>query len=214
MSERFKELRKEYRQSSLDEKDVDASPFVQFQKWFNEAVASQIHHPDAMTLATATPEGTPDARIVLLKEITSDGFRFYSNYLSAKGRQLDTNYSASLLFFWPELERQVRIKGDVEKLDEATSDAYFSSRPLNSRLSAIASPQSEPVPSRKWLENELEKVKESLKGSEPQRPKHWGGFVLKAHEFEFWQGRENRFHDRLRYRKAPTGVWKIARLAP
>lgn len=214
MSNKFEQLRIEYRQGKLDEKSLEQNPFQQFENWLGQAIASKIHHPDAMTLSTVTAEGTPDARIVLLKEITEDGFRFYSNYLSAKGRQLSLNYAATALFFWPELERQVRIKGTVEKLDEATSDAYFSSRPLGSRLSALASPQSETVSSRKWLEDQIAQVEDNLKGQEPKRPRHWGGYTLRPYEFEFWQGRENRLHDRLRYRAEATKNWKISRIAP
>lgn len=213
MSEQFMQLRKEYLLRTLNEDELIKDPIKQFQLWFQEAIDSQIAHPDAMTLATVTAEGSPDARIVLLKEINSEGFYFFTNYLSAKGRQLSINYSAALLFFWPELERQVRIKGNVQKTPNEISDSYFSQRPTGAQLSAIASPQSEVIPNRKWLEDELLRVSDTFRNQEFHRPKNWGGFLLSPHEFEFWQGRENRLHDRIRYRKADQAQWQISRLA-
>jgi pyridoxamine 5'-phosphate oxidase len=208
------ELRREYLLQSLSEDSIADDPFEQFNKWFHEAIAAQILHPEAMTLATTTPEGTPDARTVLLKGMSSEGLRFYTNYLSHKGRQLDINYSAALLFFWPDLERQVRIKGSVQKVSAADSDAYFASRPIGAQLASSISPQSEVVESRAWLERELERASFAHKDKPVARPPHWGGYVLSPHEFEFWQGRENRMSDRLRYRKNEKGEWSLARLAP
>lgn len=206
-------LRKEYSSSSLSENDILPDPVLQFEKWFREAIDAKVTHPDAMTLATATPQGIPDARTVLLKGIKAGAFIFYTNYQSAKGQQLSANAAATLLFFWGDLERQVRIKGSVVKLSDADSDAYFSTRPLGAQLAASISPQSQVVPNRDWLEQQVESKRHELSGKAVARPMHWGGYLLTPHEFEFWQGREDRLHDRLRYKKS-NGSWIIERLAP
>jgi pyridoxamine 5'-phosphate oxidase len=206
------DLRREYTYDGLQEADAAAEPLAQFERWFNDAVAAGLPLPNAMTLATLTPEGAPDARIVLLKGIDRGGFVFYTNYLSRKGRQLAANPAACLVFLWTELERQVRIDGRVEKVGAAESDEYFATRPLGSRLSAWASAQSEVVPSREILESALESM-EARFGENPPRPPHWGGYRLIPESIEFWQGRENRLHDRLLYRRH-EGAWKIERLAP
>lgn len=209
----FAELRQEYLRATLNEADVASDPFAQFETWFQEAVKAKISHPDAMTLATVTAEGTPDARTVLLKGI-DDGIQFYTNYLSAKGRQLEINPAATLLFFWPDLERQVRIKGSVHKMSESDSDSYFLSRPIGAQLASSISPQSEVVESRAWLDAELKNAEAKNAQTPVKRPPHWGGYMLTAREFEFWQGRENRLHDRIRYRLNPDKSWSRARLAP
>ena len=198
MSEQFMQLRKEYLRETLSESSLAESPIAQFERWFQEAIDAQVAHPDAMTLATTTAEGTPDARIVLLKGINPQGLCFYTNYLSAKGRQLSANDSATLLFFWPDLERQVRIKGLVKKVSANESDQYFASRPRGAQIASSASPQSEVIPGRAWLEDNLCRAEASIGDGDVTRPPHWGGYILNPREFEFWQGRENRLHDRLR----------------
>lgn len=205
-------LRREYMGESLDEADVAADPFVQFQRWFDEALRAELPMPNAMTLATATAEGAPSARIVLLKGIDHDGFVFYTNYLSRKGRELANNPRAALLFHWTELEREVRIEGGVEKVSADESDEYFASRPLGSRHAAIASPQSEPVANRAALERKFAEVA-ARQGDAAQRPAHWGGYRLRPAAVEFWQGRPNRLHDRLLY-TLQAGHWTLGRLAP
>ncbi|MBX3663292.1 MAG: pyridoxamine 5'-phosphate oxidase [Burkholderiales bacterium] len=205
-------LRREYMGESLDEADVAADPFVQFQRWFDEALRAELPMPNAMTLATATAEGAPSARIVLLKGIDHDGFVFYTNYLSRKGRELANNPRAALLFHWTELEREVRIEGGVERVSADESDEYFASRPLGSRHAAIASPQSEPVANRAALERKFAEVAAG-QGDAAQRPAHWGGYRLRPAAVEFWQGRPNRLHDRLLY-TLQAGHWTLGRLAP
>ena len=205
------DLREEYRRASLDETAVTHDPFEQFTRWFDEAVKSEHPALNAMTLATVSAAGRPSARIVLLKGVDHGGFVFYTNYQSRKGRELTANPAASLVMFWHQLEREVRVDGRVKKITAAESDAYFSSRPLGSRHAAIASPQSEVVPDRAMLEARF--VEAALTGEQPERPGHWGGYVLVPDAIEFWQGRPNRLHDRVLYsRKART--WKIERLAP
>lgn len=205
-------LRQEYMLAGLHERDLAPDPFVQFGSWFDEALRSGIALPNAMTLATATRAGRPSARTVLLKSFDASGFVFFTHYRSRKGREIEENPQATLLFRWGELERQVGIEGRVAKVSAAESDAYFATRPLGSRLSAIISPQSEPVVSREVLETALEEASKRWR-SEPPRPPHWGGYRLVPERFEFWQGRRDRLHDRLCYRKA-EGAWKIERLAP
>ena len=204
--------------ATLDESSVAADPVRQFERWFAEAVRVEAREPNAMTLATAGADGRPAARIVLLKECDARGFVFFTNYESRKGRELDARPAAALLFFWPDLERQVRIEGTVETLDAAESAAYFSARPRMSQLGAWASPQSEPVAGRAALEARLAEVTERFgdaDGAVP-RPPHWGGYRVLPDLFEFWQGRASRLHDRIRYRRAQerTGAWTIDRLAP
>jgi pyridoxamine 5'-phosphate oxidase len=205
-------LRQEYMRAGLHEKDLEADPLAQFGGWFDEALRSGIALPNAMTLATATKTGRPSVRTVLLKGFDARGLVFFTHYRSRKGRELERNPRAMLLFCWEELERQVGIEGPVRRVSAAESDQYFASRPLGSRLSAIISPQSEVVASRKALEAKLEEAAKRWRDA-PPRPGTWGGYRLAPERFEFWQGRADRLHDRLCYRKA-AGAWKIERLAP
>jgi pyridoxamine 5'-phosphate oxidase len=205
-------LRQEYMRAGLLEKDLAADPFAQFGNWFEEALQSGIALPNAMTLATATRSGRPSARAVLLKGFDARGFVFYTNYRSRKGRELAENPQAMLLVCWKELERQAGIEGRVEQVSAAESDAYFAGRPLGSRLAAVISPQSEPVAGREALEEKLEEAAKRWRDA-PPRPAHWGGYRLVPEKFEFWQGRQDRLHDRLCYKKS-RGGWKIERLAP
>jgi pyridoxamine 5'-phosphate oxidase len=210
------DLRQEYMRAGLDEADAHRDPFVQFERWFKEALAAGLPLANAMTLATVTAEGAPDARIVLLKGVEGGAFVFYTNYDSRKGRQLAAKPQACLVFLWTQLERQVRIDGRVEKIPAAESDQYFSSRPVGARLSALASAQSEVVAGRAYLESEVQKVK-AKHGENPPRPSRWGGYRVVPVRIEFWQGRENRLHDRLLYRRGEgknAGAWTIERLAP
>ena len=198
--------------AGLSEADAHADPIVQFERWFEDALAAGLPLANAMTLATASPAGAPDARVVLLKGVDGGSFVFYSNYRSRKGRQLDANPLACLVFLWTQLERQVRVEGSVQKVAAAESDKYFLSRPAGARLSACASAQSEAVAGRSVLEDEVKKIK-ALHGENPPRPAHWGGYRVVPARIEFWQGRENRLHDRLLY-TAARGAWQIERLAP
>ena len=206
------ELRQEYMRSGLSETQADADPIRQFERWFDDALRAGVPLPNAMTLATVTAAGAPSARIVLLKGVESGGFVFYTNYLSRKGRELESRAAACLLFLWSDLERQVRIDGTVRKVTPADSDAYYASRPLGARLSAWASAQSAPVVSRQELESAMEAVR-ARHGDNPPRPPHWGGYRVEPREIEFWQGRSDRLHDRLVYRR-DGGSWKIERLSP
>jgi len=206
------DVRREYMLAGLSEAEAARDPFDQFERWMGDALAHELPISNAMTLATVTPEGKPDARIVLLKGIDGGGFVFYTNYESAKGRQLAANPDACLVFFWVELERQVRVTGRVVKVTAPESDAYFASRPLGARLSAWASSQSSPVPARRALEDSLAGF-EKEHGANPPRPPHWGGYRLVPESMEFWQGRPNRLHDRLLYRRS-AAAWTIGRLAP
>jgi pyridoxamine 5'-phosphate oxidase len=208
------DIRKDYKLQTLSEKDITKDPFGQFDKWWQEAIRSGIDEPNAMTLATASADGMPDARIVLLKGFDTQGFSFFTNYNSAKGMQLLENPRACLVFFWKELERQIRISGLVSLAPENVSDAYFNSRPEGSRIGAWASPQSEPIESREWLEQTEKKYQEEWAGRMITRPPHWGGYLLKPVRIEFWQGRPSRLHDRLMYSLEKNGAWKIERLAP
>lgn len=214
MKGRIADIRKNYSMKKLSEKKADTDPFIQFAKWWKQAVKAQIDEANAMTLATASSDGMPSARIVLLKDFNERGFSFFTNYQSFKGRELSENPKACLIFFWKELERQVRITGLVEKLDGKMSDDYFNSRPEESRIGAITSPQSQVIKSREWLDETFKKNKEKYKGKKIKRPLHWGGYLVKPVIFEFWQGRPNRLHDRLQYTLQDDGSWKIERLAP
>ncbi|MFI5153318.1 MAG: pyridoxamine 5'-phosphate oxidase [Chitinophagales bacterium] len=208
------ELRKEYSKKSLSEDEVAADPFHQFERWWVEADESKIEELNAMTLATASSDGIPSARIVLLKGFDEAGFVFFTNYSSYKARQLEENPRASLVFFWKELERQVRITGLVEKLNASASDEYFDTRPEGSKIGAWTSPQSQVINGRSWLEDSERRFRQSFKGKKIHRPEAWGGYRVRPIQFEFWQGRENRLHDRLQFTLQEGGDWKIERLAP
>lgn len=208
------DIRKNYTQQNLSENDAEVNPIQQFSKWWDEAVASDIDEVNAMTLATASSDGIPSARIVLLKEYDINGFTFFTNYNSFKGQQLAENPKACLVFFWKELERQVRITGLIEKISPAASDEYFNSRPHGSQVGAIASPQSQVIENREWLDNHYSKLEKELHDKKLQRPPHWGGYIVKPVIIEFWQGRPSRLHDRLQYTLEENGAWKIERLAP
>jgi len=205
-------LRVDYMRAALSERDAAADPFEQFTRWFDEAVAAAVPEPNAMTLATVDASGRPSARIVLLKAVDARGLVFHTNYASSKGRQLAADPRVALLFFWPALERQVRIEGVAERVSADESDAYFAQRPRASQLSAWASPQSEPVADRAWLEAELARVETRFAGDVP-RPPNWGGVRVAPERFEFWQGRTSRLHDRLVWKREGTR-WTIGRLAP
>jgi len=214
MNKNIADIRKDYQLQSLLETDIAADPFIQFNRWWDDAVKSELDEINAMTLATASLSGTPAARIVLLKSVTEDGFVFFTNYNSHKGKELHENPQACLVFFWKELERQVRITGRVQKVSAAESDEYFNSRPAGSRVGAWASPQSSVISSREVIEKNIVKVEEQFAGTEITRPLHWGGYIVIPAVIEFWQGRTNRLHDRLQYSKMQDGSWKIERLAP
>ena len=207
-------IRRDYQMQSLLEKDVDANPFNQFNAWWDDALKSDLDEVNAMTLATASATGIPSARIVLLKSVSEEGFVFFTNYNSSKGKELEENPNACLVFFWKELERQIRITGKVKKVTPAESDEYYQSRPEGSRIGAWASPQSTVIESREVIENNIVKVVEQFAGSEITRPPHWGGYAVIPTIIEFWQGRPNRLHDRLQYSKIQDGSWRIERLAP
>ncbi|MEP6926343.1 MAG: pyridoxamine 5'-phosphate oxidase [Ginsengibacter sp.] len=207
-------IRKDYRMQSLLEKDVDANPIKQFEIWWHQALESGIDEPNAMTLATSNSFGKPSARIVLLKAIRNNGFVFFSNYHSHKGKQIDENPFVSLVFFWKELERQVRIEGEIKKTSEQESDAYFSKRPQESRIGAWSSPQSEVIKSRDILEKNFYDYRNRFESENIPRPPHWGGYIVNPMLIEFWQGRPGRLHDRLQYTISDKTSWKIERLAP
>jgi len=214
MNSSLADLRKEYSSKTLLETDVELNPVDQFQKWWAETINSQIIEPNAMTLATASSDGMPAARIVLLKGFDKNGFVFFTNYKSYKAMHLEENPKACLVFFWKELERQVRITGLVKRIPERESDAYFLSRPEGSQVGAWASDQSQVIESRKWLENRYLELTEEFKEKKIKRPPYWGGYVVNPVIIEFWQGRPSRLHDRIQYTLEENGSWKIERLAP
>lgn len=207
-------LRKDYTRDGLDESSVHFDPFLQFSSWLNEAISAEVHEPTAMVLSTVSSEGAPSSRVVLLKGIDNGTMLFYTNYDSRKGRELLQNPNAALLFFWPELERQVRIEGIVERVSAETSTAYFHSRPFESQLGAASSPQSQVISSRQVLDQRFGELAAANAGrSTIDRPENWGGFALAPHTIEFWQGRPSRMHDRIRFRSSEGG-WVVERLAP
>ena len=207
-------LRREYTDAGLNEQDLDANPFKQFERWFQEAIDTKIDLPDAMTLATATRDGIPSARIVLLRGHDERGFVFYTDYESQKGKELAENSNAALVFYWRELDRQVRITGQVSEVSRENSNNYFQSRPVASRLAALASRQSEVIPDRKVLEERFDKLAEQYQNEEVPLPSEWGGYRLSPNMIEFWSGRPSRLHDRLRYTRQPDNDWRIERISP
>ena len=214
MKKNIADIRKDYQLKSLQENDLASNPFKQFSLWWDEAVESEIVEVNAMTLATASLAGIPSARIVLLKSLTEEGFVFFTNYNSKKGNELHENPNAGLVFFWKELERQVRISGKVKKISAGESDTYFQSRPMGSRIGAWASPQSKVIASRAVIEKNIAAAEEKFASGVIDRPSHWGGYIVLPTVIEFWQGRPNRLHDRLQYTLQEEGNWKIERLAP
>ncbi len=208
------DIRKEYRKNKLNRNDVPNNPMLLFEKWLQEAITAQVNEPTAVIVGTATPDGHPSTRTVLLKELINGKFVFYTNYDSRKGKQLTANPYVSLSFVWHQLERQIHVEGIAEKVPAEESDAYFNTRPYKSRIGARISPQSQPIESRMQLMRSFVKESVKLVGQEIKRPKHWGGFAVTPTRIEFWQGRENRLHDRILYTLQKNGEWKIERLAP
>ncbi len=207
-------LRKEYSKKSLDVNHVKEDPFEQFREWFDEALKSEVPEANAMTLSTTDEGGRPSGRIVLLKAVDEKGFVFYTNFQSRKGKELENNPYAAITFFWVELERQVRVRGAVEKVDGKTADEYFSSRPIGSKQGAWVSPQSQPIPGKETLLEKFREVQETYPGEDIPRPPYWGGFRVIPDEIEFWQGRPNRLHDRIWYGLSEEQGWTLKRLAP
>jgi pyridoxamine 5'-phosphate oxidase len=212
--EYLENLREEYKTASLSENDSKADPVKQFDAWFKEAVDAKIPEPNAMTLATATHDGRPSARIVLLKGVYDNGFVFYTNYLSRKGKEITKNPLGALTFFWAGMERQVRIEGTIEKITREQSDKYFQSRPKGSQIGALASPQSQEIASREILEKKWAELETEYADKTIPKPSFWGGYILKPRLIEFWQGRPSRLHDRILYKKIDNTNWKKVRLAP
>lgn len=206
-------IRRDFSLKTLDEKDILANPMEMFERWFSEALSSEVLEPNAMNLATATADGRPSSRIVLLKQIKPDGFVFFTNYESRKAKQIDENQFCALDFAWHELERQVRVEGIAEKISKSDSDSYFEVRPLKSKLGAWASPQSQVIPSREYLERLIVDFEERFHQKEIKRPENWGGYIVKPYLIEFWQGRESRLHDRIQY-IFENNEWRSVRLAP
>ena len=214
MKHNLSEFRESYKTTGLDENTIENNPTKLFEIWFNYAIEQNVLEPNAMTLATADLNGNPSARIVLLKDYNERGFVFFTNYNSIKGKQLEQNPNAALVFWWGTLARQIRIEGTVEKVSAEESDAYFNSRPRGNQLGEIVSDQSKTVPSYSYLENPFDEISEKYKDRKVKRPDYWGGYRVKPTLVEFWQGRENRLHDRIRFTKANFKKWKVERLAP
>jgi pyridoxamine 5'-phosphate oxidase len=208
------DIRKDYRLQTLDESAVKQHPINQFDDWWAQAVEAQIEEVNAMTLATVDEQGIPNARIVLLKGYDEQGFVFFTNYESRKAQEIANTKKACLVFFWKELERQVRITGSIDRIEESQSDEYFFSRPIESQLGAWASPQSSIIPDRSFLESNLEVIADRFSKEKIIRPPHWGGFRVMPDQIEFWQGRSSRLHDRIRYKKTEANQWMMERLAP
>ncbi len=209
----LRDIRQNYNQFKLDRNDLINRPILFFDFWLQEAIKLKVNEPTAMTISTAK-DGYPDSRIVLLKDLTDEGFIFFTNYISTKGNQILHNDRVALNFFWPEMERQVRVKGTAQKVDEAYSTDYFKSRPRDSQLAAIASEQSKELKSREELDAKFKQLNKALHDKEIEKPAHWGGYIVKPFEIEFWQGRANRLHDRFRYYLQTDGSWLIKRLSP
>jgi len=207
------EIRREYARHSLSEHEVNANPIHQFKQWLEEAIKSQVPDPGAMVLSTANKGNRVSSRVVLLKDVQEEGFIFYTNYNSKKAADLKENAQAGILFYWPELERQVRVEGNVKVVSSSVSDEYFASRPEKSKIGAWASEQSREIPGRKYLEEQVEKYKNEFKDREIKRPEYWGGYILKPDIIEFWQGRPNRLHDRIQF-SFEANRWEVRRLAP
>jgi pyridoxamine 5'-phosphate oxidase len=214
MNTSIADIRRDYSHKGLSEADVDVNAIKQFEKWWIEAVDSKIDEVNAMTLATASLDALPSARIVLLKGFDENGFVFFTNYESYKAQQLAENPKACLVFFWKELQRQVRITGLIQKISAKHSDEYFKSRPESSRIGAWASPQSRVIESRDWLDGKFNELVNKMEGNSDARPPHWGGYLVQPVVIEFWQGRPSRLHDRIQYTLEESGGWKIERLAP
>ena len=208
------DLRREYTLTGLHERDLDPSPFKQFGRWFEQALSAGLLDANAMTVATSSREGKPSARVMLLKDFDEKGFVFFTNYESRKGRELDENPYAAMVFFWAELERQVRITGRVSRISQEESEEYFHSRPIGSQLGAWASHQSEVIRTPELLENRIKELESEYEGKTIPMPAFWGGLLLSPETIEYWQGRPNRLHDRLRYTLQPDGPWRIERLSP
>ncbi|MEZ2334533.1 pyridoxamine 5'-phosphate oxidase [Mucilaginibacter sp. RCC_168] len=207
-------LRQDYTAATLSENDTKGDPINQFEQWFNEALAAKLHEPNAMTLATATTNGKPSARVVLLKGFNQHGFMFYTNYLSRKGKEITKNPQGAITFFWAELQRQVRIEGTIEKLSKEDSERYFHTRPKGSQIGAVVSPQSQEIEGREGLEKKWSELEAEYEGKEVSKPSFWGGYILNPQLVEFWQGRSSRLHDRILYKKVDKKSWKKVRLAP
>ena len=214
MSASIAELRKEYSTTPLDRAHLYDDPFALFEQWFDDARRAAVPEPNAMTLATVSADGRPSARVVLLKGVNDRGFTFFTNFESRKGRDLDDTGRAALVFWWQEIERQVRAEGTVERVSDAEADAYFASRPRDSRIGAWASPQSRPIVNRAVLERNWAALKAQFDGRDVPRPPHWGGYRLLPEAVEFWKGRAGRLHDRFLYTRAEDGGWRVQRLAP